>query len=113
MLAVLILGLLFVLQLPSVQTGLAKYAVSKLEGSIDGRLEIGSIQIQPFSAVTVRDVVLIDNNPTQDSLGRGLHSLDTLAAVGRMSVTINPVSFLRHGRIEPRWRPTGCCSSSA
>ena len=90
---------LFVLQLPAVQTGLARFAGSKLNELIDGRIEIGSIRLHPFNAVTLKDVCVIDDNPCPDRYGRGCGTLDTLARIGRMSVTLSPRSLFSKGGI--------------
>ncbi len=96
---ILLLFGLLLLQFPKVQTSLARYAVQKLAGAIDGRLEIGSIKLHPFNAVTLRDVTIIDDNPCPDRYGRGCGTLDTLAHVGKLSATISPLSLLRKGGI--------------
>ena len=92
------LGLL-ILQFPRVQTGLAKYASKKLTGVIDGRIEIGSISLHPFNAITLKDIAVIDENPFPDRYGRGSGTLDTLLSVGKLSATISPLSIFRKGGI--------------
>ena len=82
------LGILLVLQIPAVQTGLAQYAGKKLASSLDGLLKIESIQLHPFNAVTIRNAVLLDTNPfTGDPLGLGV--TDTLARIDRLSATLS------------------------
>lgn len=87
------------MQFPRVQTGLAHYAVKKLAGAVDGRLEIGSVKLHPFNAITVKDVTIIDENPCPDRYGRGSGTLDTLAHIGKLSATISPLSIFRKGGI--------------
>lgn len=62
---------------------------------IDGRVEIGAIRLHPFNAVTLKDVCIIDENPFPDNTGRGLGPVDTLASIGRLSVTLSPKSLIR------------------
>ncbi|MBO4670804.1 MAG: translocation/assembly module TamB domain-containing protein [Bacteroidales bacterium] len=97
MLILLLLCLLVAVQSPRVQTGLARYAASRLENSLGGHFSIGSIRLLPFNAVVVRDVVLIDDNPyTEDIYGRGHKHLDTLASIGRLSATLSLKSLFDH-----------------
>ena len=88
---------LFVLQLPAVQTSLARYATGKLQGVIDGRIEIGAIRLHPFNAVTLKDVCIIDDNPGTDRSGLGRGEIDTLASIGQLSVTLSPKSIFSKG----------------
>ena len=99
MIIVLLLGTLLVLQLPVVQTSIARFVTGKLQGAIDGRIEIGSVQIHPFNAVTVKDVCIIDDNPCPDRYGRGCGTIDTLARIGHISVTLSPRSLFSKGGI--------------
>ena len=87
------------MQFPRVQTGLAHFAVNKLAGAVDGRLEIGSVKLHPFNAITVKDVNIIDEHPCPDRYGRGSGTLDTLAHIGKLSATISPLSIFRKGGI--------------
>ena len=89
-LIVLLLGILLALQVPAVQTGLARFAGEKLKSKFNGQLEIGSIQIHPFNAVTIRDAVLIDPAPyTEDINGTGFAPVDTVASIGKLSATLS------------------------
>ena len=88
-----------VLQFPGVQTGIARYVSSKLQDSIDGRIEIGAIRIHPFNAVTLTNVTIIDENPRPDNYGRGCGTIDTLAHIGKLSATVSPSSILSKGGI--------------
>ena len=95
---ILLLGGLLALQLPGVQTGLARFVASRLEDKFDGRFEIGAIRLHPFNAVTIKDVVLIDNNPCPDRYGRGTAPLDTVARIGRLTATFSLRSILGGGK---------------
>ncbi|MBO4475768.1 MAG: translocation/assembly module TamB domain-containing protein [Bacteroidales bacterium] len=96
---ILVLFGLLIMQFPGVQTGLAHYAVEKFQGAIDGRLEIGSVKLHPFNAVTLKDVTIIDENPCPDRYSLGCGTLDTLAHIGKLSATISPLSFFRKSGI--------------
>lgn len=85
------------MQSPRVQTGLARYVTSRLEKSLGGHFSIGAIQLMPFNAVVVKDVVLVDDTPyTEDIYGRGHKNLDTLASIGRLSATLSLKSLFNH-----------------
>ncbi|MBR5906641.1 MAG: translocation/assembly module TamB domain-containing protein [Bacteroidales bacterium] len=76
--------------MPAVQTGVARYAADKLKSLFNAELEIGSIQIHPFNAVTIRDAVLIDPHPyTEDINGTGFAPVDTIARIGKLSANIS------------------------
>jgi len=75
-----------VLQVPSVQTGLARFVTGKLESAFNGSVKIGSVQINPFSAITVRDLVLLDEDPYRAA---GFEPADTVASIGKLSATVS------------------------
>ena len=77
------------------QTGIARYAASRLEEKIDGHVEIGSVRLHPFNAVTIKDIVILDKHPAADT--RGCGSVDTLASIGSLSATLSPRSIFRKG----------------
>ena len=97
---------MLVLQIPAVQTGLARYVSGRLDSIFNGRIEIGAIQIHPFNAITVKDLVLIDPEPyTADEHNTGLAPVDTVARVGKLSATVHLKAFLNRkclmfGRVE-------------
>ena len=68
---------MLVLQIPAVQTGLARYVSGRLDSIFNGRIEIGAIQVHPFNAITVKDLVLIDPEPyTADENNTGFAPVD-------------------------------------
>lgn len=96
----LLLGLMLFVQLPGVQTRVARYVTSRLEGVIDARLEIGSIGIHPFNAVIIRHAVLIDKAPySEDKFKRGFAPVDTIAYIGKLTATVSPLSFFKKGGV--------------
>ncbi len=76
------------LQIPAVQTGLARFASERLKSVFNGRLEIGAVQIHGLGAITMHDAVLIDTDPYTDSIS-GYAPADTVARVGRLSATLS------------------------
>ena len=57
------------MQSPAVQTRLVRKALASLEGKIDGRIVVGGLSANPFKAVVLKDVAILDNNPWRDSTG--------------------------------------------
>ena len=51
------------LQLPAVQTFVARKAVAALQDKFDGKITFGSIQIEPFNTVIITDALLLDDSP--------------------------------------------------
>ena len=106
LLITLLLGVLLVAQVPAVQTGLARMVSSKLESVFDAKLEIGSIELHPFNAVTLENVLLLDPEPyTEDINGLGFAPVDTVAYIGKLSATVSLNGLLRKkairlGRVE-------------
>ena len=96
----LFFGALMALQLPQVQSALARYVCSLVSGKLDGRLEIRALQLHPFNAVTIRDAAIIDSNPyTEDRYDKGYAPADTLLKVGKLSATLSLRNLFRKGGI--------------
>ena len=74
------------LQTPAVQTFMAKEVVASLENTLNGRIEFSKIHIRPFSALALKDVTLLDNEPGTDWQG---HRLDTVARAGSIVTTFS------------------------
>lgn len=55
------------LQLPAVQKFALQKALDRIESSIDGRLEVDSIDVQPFDAARLNGVRIIDSNPMESA----------------------------------------------
>lgn len=53
------------LQLPAVQKFALQKALNRIESSIDGRLEVDAIDVQPFDAARLEGVRIIDLSPLQ------------------------------------------------
>jgi len=60
---VAVFSLLIAVQTPKVQTFLAKKAVSIIDNKLGGNIEFSSIQIHPFDALILKDVVILDKQP--------------------------------------------------
>ena len=66
MLSVLFAGTLAI-QLPQVQTAVARKAVETLSGKLDGDIHFEKIHLKPFTTLVLKNVVIIDRNPVHDS----------------------------------------------
>ena len=75
------------LQLPAVQSYLARKAIERLAGNIDGDIRFESVQLRPFHGFTARGLVILDRHPYESpSQGK---APDTLLAVGSASATFS------------------------
>lgn len=54
------------LQVPQVQTRLARKAVDAVEGKLDAEISFEKIHFQPFRTLLVKNVTIIDRNPVYD-----------------------------------------------
>ena len=81
----LILGVMVAAEIPAVQTFVAKKATEKLEEYINGKVSIGSIKLQPFDAIVLRDVLVLDTDPYDDPEIDGFQPIDTFAHVGTLT----------------------------
>lgn len=79
-------------QAPGVQTRAARKAISMISDKIDGRIEIGKIHANPFKAVVIKDIAIIDTNPFTDSAGNV--ACDTLFRAEYITATFGLKSLL-------------------
>ena len=70
------------LQIPAVQTRLARFAAGKLQEKIDGDISISSLRILPFNTIVLDDVAIVDRQPCAEGT-------DTLASIGHLSATFS------------------------
>ena len=82
-------------QLPRIQQELASKALVRLESAIDGRLEVGEILIQPFNAVMLKDVNIIDNNPLKETPLPGWEPVDTLFHADIITATLKLSNLIK------------------
>ncbi|MCQ2173607.1 MAG: translocation/assembly module TamB [Bacteroidales bacterium] len=72
----------FVLQIPSVQTQMAREVFRILGRNLDADIRVGSIQIVPGNGLLIQDLLVIDSNPyTEDIYNRGWSRVDTVVSV--------------------------------
>ena len=80
---VALLALLFacwiLLQTPAVQTFVARKAVAALGDALNGRIEFSKVHLKPFTALVLKDVTILDNEPVVDWDGE---RVDTVARAG-------------------------------
>ena len=81
--ALLLLALWLLIQMPAVQTFVAKRVTSSLEKDINGRIEFSKIHLKPFNALVIKDLYLIDEMS------------DTLAGAKSIGVTFSLKGLLK------------------
>lgn len=99
-LLVLVIGCFLALQLPAVQSYLARKAIERLVKNVDGDIHFESVQLRPFHGFTARGVVVLDRHPYESgTLGQ---APDTLLRVGSASATFSIMSLLTDGVLSVR-----------
>ena len=93
---ILLLALVVAVQSPTVQTALARKAITMLSDKIDGDITVGRISIRPFDAVTLENVIVRDKTPYSDGAFPRQH---TLLRVGHLSARFSIKGLLRKERI--------------
>ena len=81
-------------QSPRVQTGIAEKALASLEEGLDARIQAGSISIEPANSFTLKNVVILDENPYSSA-----NPVDTFAVIGSLSGKIMLRSLLGNGGV--------------
>lgn len=74
------------IQTPAVQTFAARKAVESLGAIFNGRIEFSKAHIKPFTALVIKDLVVLDNEPGLDWDGE---RLDTVAKAGSIVATFS------------------------
>lgn len=75
-------------QLPGIQTVLARKLVGKLESGIDAKVSIGGIRVLPSGIMQIKDLVIIDTEPALDPIAeRGCQPADTFFRAGTITAT--------------------------
>ena len=52
------------MQIPAVQTGIAQKALKAIEENIDGKMQVGSLRVEPFNTIIITDALLTDDSHT-------------------------------------------------
>lgn len=90
--AALLFAVCIMLQVPTVQTFVAKKAVERIENSLRGRIVFSKIHFKPFNAIVLKDVALIDSYPP--IIGDG-EKIDTIASARSIVATFSLKGLLR------------------
>ena len=96
---ILLLALVVAVQSPTVQTALARKAITMLSDKIDGDITVGRISVRPFDAVTLENVIVRDRTPYA---GDNLPRQHTVLRVGHLSTRFSIRGLLRKERISVR-----------
>lgn len=82
-------------QLPAVQTRLARKVVEKLEPYLDGKISFSSLKIVANGTVCIDSLVVLDDHPyTEDRYNTGFPPVDTLFRFNRVTATVSLRSLL-------------------
>ena len=92
---ILVIGAFVAAQSPAVQTFIGKRAVAMLRGRIDGEITFEKIQVKPFDAIVLKNVVIRDRTPYVSEL----HApVDTFVRAGYITARFSLRGlFLREG----------------
>ena len=86
-LLIVFLAFVFVLQIPAVQSRLARGIVGILSEKMDAEISFNTLQIVPGSGLLITDLLIKDRNPyTEDRYERGWESVDTLVSAQSLKV---------------------------
>ena len=96
---ILLLAIVVAVQSPTVQTALARKAITMLSDKIDGDITVGRISVRPFDAVTLENVIVRDRTPYA---GDNLPRQHTVLRVGHLSTRFSIRGLLRKERISVR-----------
>ncbi len=89
-LLVALCSVVFLLQMPSVQTRLTKAAVSFLSKKLDADVSIGNVKLVPGSGLLITDLAIIDRTPyTADRYGKGFAPCDSFFVAGSIKARIS------------------------
>ena len=79
--AILLIGLVVLIQLPGVQTFLADKIIQDLETGLGADISLGSIRIRPFNRVLISDLTITDDAPISTEK---FEAQDTVVHIGKI-----------------------------
>lgn len=100
--ALLAASVCFAVQSPKIQTYIGLQAVNALRDKIDGAVSFGKIHIDPFRAVVIEDIAIVDKHPyivDPESDIAYYGRIDTLFKAQSLSVTFTPRNLFGAGGI--------------
>ena len=95
-LSALLFACWILLQTPAAQTFMARKVVQSLESILNGRIEFSRIHIKPFTALVIKDVAVLDDEPVSDWQGK---DLDTIARARSIVTTFSLKGLRNDGAI--------------
>lgn len=95
LITVLLLAGIMVMESPDVQTRIAKKFIAKVEESLGGKIQYGSLAIKPFNTLVIKDLAVIDDEPWPDEFNKGLSPLDTIISIKSVSATFSILGLVR------------------
>ena len=91
---VLLLSVTLAVQYPVVQKRVTDELLERITSSIDGRVSVGEVQLHPFNAVLLKDVVIIDGEPFHKD-EEGWIPVDTLFTAELITATVSLRNFVK------------------
>lgn len=90
------------LQVPQVQTFIARKAVEAVEDKLDGDISFEKIHLQPFRTLLLKNVVIIDRNPAFDALDSTKTRVDTFFRAEYITAKFSFEGIVKHQGIHLR-----------
>lgn len=90
------------LQVPQVQTFIARKAVGAIEGRLDGDISFEKIHLQPFRTLLLKNVVIIDRNPVYDALDSTKTRVDTFFRAEYITAKFSFEGLVKHQGVHLR-----------
>ena len=85
-----------VIQLPQIQTFVIGKVVDKLDDKLDAEIRIGKIHFLPFRTLFIKNVLIIDRNPSADALDPSKEKIDTFFRAEFITARFSWESLTKH-----------------
>ena len=99
-LVLLLLAGLVAIQSPRVQTWLGRKVLEKVQAQLDARISVGAVSVQPFEAITLSEVLVMDTQPFVEQMDTLLHAGALSAKFSLGSLLGGGAAYLSHVRLE-------------
>jgi hypothetical protein len=90
------------LQVPQVQTFIARKAVEAVADKLDGDISFEKIHLQPFRTLLLKNVVIIDRNPAYDAIDSTKARVDTFFRAEYITAKFSLEGLVKHQGIHLR-----------
>ena len=90
------------LQMPQVQTFIARKAAGAVADKLDGEISFEKIHLQPFRTLLLKNVVIIDRNPAYDAIDSTKARVDTFFRAEYITAKFSLEGLVKHQGIHLR-----------